>query len=259
MKSLSIGLIILTFVSSCANRQFVTVTSGVPREQGRGLVAKTDSVEVSYRFRGEGGSIQIDILNKTKRPLYVDWSKSALIMHGKACAYWQNNYTVSGKSHSYPVVVFRNSEIEKQRIQGQISGMSMTDIIPPNSTLSKTPVKLVNGSIRQSMSKTFMRQGHAKMESLSDQNKEKVFRRRYDSTNSPVQFRSYLTLSNTNDFETTGTFDHSFWVSSIVLGRKTLSAKIEDSETTFHVRSKRNPGIPIAVTILLGVLVAVTL
>jgi hypothetical protein len=249
MKSVGIGFIALAILSSCANRQFITVQSSLARDRGKGFVFKTDSVEIAYQFRGDGGSIQIDVQNKTTKPMFVDWSKSTIIMNGKVNAYWKNDYSVHGRTRGQTVAIYGDNTIGRQRIKGRISGMSVMDIIPPNSMLSKTPVRLVS---------RFVRQDNAKMEPISDKNNQKVFRSRYDSLNSPVQFRSYLTISSATDFKTVSTFDQAFWVSSIALGRKSLSGKIDDTTTTFYVKNKRNFGVPIAAAIIIGTLVAVT-
>ena len=186
--------------------------------------------------------MQIDVQNKTTKPMYVDWSKSTIIINGKVNAYWKNEYSVNGRARGHTVAIYGDNTMGRQRIKGGISGMPVVDIIPPNSTLSKAAIKLVS------------------IEPFSDKDNRKVFRRaRFDSLNAPVQFRSYLTVSNTTEFKTVSTFDHAFWVSGIVLGPKSLSGKIDDDKTTFHLKNKRHFGIPIAMAIIIGTLIAVSL
>jgi hypothetical protein len=220
------------------------------RQPERGFVVKTDSVEIAYQFRGAGGAMQIDVQNKTSKPIYVDWSKSAIIMNGKANAYWKNEYSFTGRSRRHTLAAYGNYTIGRQKAKGKISGMTVIDIIPPNSTLSKTPVKLVS---------RFIPQHNGKMEQISDKHKDKVFRSRYDSASSPVQFRSYLMISHATDFTTVSTFDQAFWVSSIALGRKSSAEKFEDETTTFYAKNKHNLTIAIAAAIVIGTVVAVSL
>ncbi|HNC30155.1 MAG TPA: hypothetical protein PKX08_09130, partial [Cyclobacteriaceae bacterium] len=64
--------------TGCSTYQYVTVSS--PLKTQNEFIAENDTVKISYDFSGEQGPVKISIYNKLSTPLYVDWSKSALII-----------------------------------------------------------------------------------------------------------------------------------------------------------------------------------
>src|SRR5690349_7860336 len=99
MRPLSITLILLSLLgfSSCATYQYITLGSPeVATDASKSLSWENDTMRVTYNFHGEGGPISITVGNKMDKPLFVNWTKSALIRDGQAFSLMDRNVQISG-------------------------------------------------------------------------------------------------------------------------------------------------------------------
>jgi hypothetical protein len=75
------AIFILAVCSSCSIYQYNTLSSDI----GEPFIFENDTVRVRYSF-GDG-NVNLEIFNKAARPLYVDWSRSSLIIDGDPAPY----------------------------------------------------------------------------------------------------------------------------------------------------------------------------
>jgi hypothetical protein len=192
--------------TGCVTYQYATVSSSVKHEDSKIFVVENDTARIMYDFSGEQGPVKISVYNKLKVPLYIDWSKSALIVEDVRKSYSNKNSSLAAELNGTETR-WMNSTSQNATIKGTITSSDASGFIPPQAwarecQLSLSPdffllpapatkhdKKRVNGIIVKSFS--------------------------YSQEQSPFTFRSFLTLSSNPDFSSPIHFDHEFWVSEI--------------------------------------------
>ena len=76
------GIVVL-LMSSCSAYQYVSVESDLPRDEKQNFVFENDTVALAYTFTGQGFPIKISIFNKLPQPVYVDLTRSIIVMNGQ--------------------------------------------------------------------------------------------------------------------------------------------------------------------------------
>lgn len=89
-RTLFFPFISLAF-SSCATTYYCATMNTndaetVKNEYGEFLI-ESDSLDVAYSFYGENAPITVAVINKSSRPIYVDWSQSGLIIENVSSVY----------------------------------------------------------------------------------------------------------------------------------------------------------------------------
>lgn len=229
LRLLLTAVLVSVGMSSCIKYQYLTVNSNLSRKDNKAFVLETDSVQISYQFNGTNGPVQIEVLNKTSHPLYLDWSKSAIVVNGEVHPYWRNESSISAVADGTTIATDRRTTYSSQTISGKLTRPARTDFIPPNSKLKRAPVALSPDFFDHPPSSQNKRtEGKGALV---------VVIYEYDSSNSPLQFRSYLTISRQSDFRTVSTFDHAFWISSVHRADHPLNKRFADECNTFRVIS----------------------
>ena len=95
MRLLTSTLILPAFLlafSSCRTYQYYTLKSPeVPKNNKGDLTWENDTLRVEYGYAGEGGPVWLSIHNKTDKPLYINWKKSAFIKGAYANSLFNSN------------------------------------------------------------------------------------------------------------------------------------------------------------------------
>lgn len=136
--TLILGLLVALLFSSCSTYQYVGLTplqSDASNHVGASL---TDSLEINYSFDGNGGEIQVEIFNRSLRPVLVDKAKSSLIRAGETIPFFDNTSQISSVSHSRQSYVYDRDYYTTT--QGEIRKDASILFIPPDSrVLMKGP------------------------------------------------------------------------------------------------------------------------
>lgn len=175
------------FILSCKSHHYLTISS--TNNEFSELQYK-DSVSVSYRFNGPHSPIIVKIDNKSMRPVYVDWTKSSVVVNGESFPFYQNIGLLNSRtvSSSYDVSrswFFRESMFTVSRTKGTIAFPESVSHIPDNSNIerycgefsSRALEYILNKKIREKQNLIF--------------NDETTF----------LDARLYLTLSYNSDFK----------------------------------------------------------
>lgn len=88
-------IVILFACSSCQVYHYNILRSSTSGLADEPFTFEKDSIAVSYSF--DGGLIDLTIHNKSSKPLFVDWSKSAIIDNGISNSFWLDD-PISGPS-----------------------------------------------------------------------------------------------------------------------------------------------------------------
>lgn len=187
MKQLLYAFLIF-LCSSCSSTYYYstleTANEYVRKVDNGDFLAETDSLWIAYCFKGENAPIQITIFNKLDEPLLVDWKHSALIIDSIPYPYTGADAMLY-ESDSLPSKADYSQAIEN----GDIEMSENISTIPPNTMLSNIPLYL-NPDLFKLNKSLF------KDRSMSDKYGEakKVSRADFDEQDSPLKFKSQLTL-----------------------------------------------------------------
>lgn len=148
---------------------------------------ENDSVWIAHSFKGEDAPILISVYNKLDVPMYVDWSKSALILDGIAYPYATSKAHQSGVGES---VTYGDITAYTQTIyNGTIDLPKHIDFIPPKTRVVHQGLRLAAKFDEISDSK------YNKVKMVDSKNQlNNVKRIKFDYTNSPLHFGSYITV-----------------------------------------------------------------
>jgi len=218
------------------------------------FVTENDSILVAYWFNGENAPIYINIFNKSSKPLYVDWSKSALIVQDEAMSYRTRVMKLSDEMAD-PSQVSIDIEGRNYTININNSGSS-SDIsfIPPWSRSTFNTYQLSSFDYGRISKDAFK---NAKIQ-LNDGEVGNVKILKFNEENSPLRFRSYLTLYKTpdNPFQMENEFYISMLMKSKDLTPKTMPQDMFARGDMFYIEKvSKNKGFGEAVlgaTLLVG-------
>jgi hypothetical protein len=210
MRSLAIYLAIPMCLASCMKYQFATVSSDMIENEVNEHILENDSVQIKYTFHGENCPVKILIRNKLDVPLYVNWKQSALILNGQSYAYWNDRATFNATVNGSEVDLTSQLSSTNATVNGEIIRQESIVFIPPGS-FNQTELITVQDDF-------FRLSGRKK------DHREKIyiqelpvfgFQYEYSKEDSPLQYRSFLTLSTDPLFSHVSTYENEFWVSEM--------------------------------------------
>jgi len=181
---------ILLLCSSCSIYQYNVLSATTPGKEDEPFTFENDTLRVSYYF--DDGHSKIEIFNKSTKPLYVDWSRSALIVNGESRSYWNGESVVNLQTIESRSVI--NPIYQKGTTTGTISNGTPITFLPPDSKARNIPIALPD--VWQTMKRT-----------------ERF--KRFSEGDTPLKFRSYLLLSQNQDFSHPIQMDHHFWLAEV--------------------------------------------
>lgn len=226
MKNLLFYLLIAACVpllGSCSSYYYSTLSSS-DREgdenMKEGFIQENDTVRISYNFYGENAPVSITIYNKLNEPLFVDWTRSSLIIDDEATSYYNESVAIQGniESDSYSDMYRwgrRTSSTYGGSVgtfSGEVTLPKGISFIPPRSKVNKSSLMLSNLPFDNIPKKEYTKVGVPKV------NNEvvNVLIKEFTEEDSPVRFRSYLTLYADNPDTAPMTFERSFYVSRLM-------------------------------------------
>ena len=210
MKTYLFALLILVSLSACSRQaQLVTLQGNNVQPVDDGLVLNSDTLTLIYSFSRERGQMELTLINRLERPLYVDWKRSAFVMGQDQYAYWQDvaDVNLSNWGSQY-------GRYSVGSTVGTISKNDQVGFILPQSRIVKQQFVLVP---RSSLSLTgpFNVVGEKPLNNLYSKKPVDVKVYTYSDGQSPLQFRNYLTLSTDKEFQTEFVIDTKFWASDV--------------------------------------------
>jgi hypothetical protein len=233
------GLIFFS-CSGCSTYQYITLGSYLKSNQAQQFTYETDSIRVQYSFNGQNGPVQIDIYNKREQPIYVDWRKSALIVNENTIPYWIEESVFNATSQVDPVLPLTNTT-------GLLVKPEPIGFIPPKASIKKNSLFV---------RRDFFALPQTSFNNVSKVtlNGERVTKYYFQQNDSPLKFRSYVTLSTREDFSNSTVLDNQFWVSEI-WESPLAPYSFPENANQFYVRRTRVTGLAVAggVTIVVGI------
>ncbi|MDR0824792.1 MAG: hypothetical protein LBN74_06825 [Prevotella sp.] len=214
-----------TFYYSTLN----TTNDYVEKVDNGDFLLETDSLWIAYCFKGAYAPVQITIFNKTNKPLCVDWRRSALIIGNTPINYAGEKMNFPGDWESYD-----NSD--RTDSQGSSDGRTAlpggVSFVPPQTMISEIPLRL--NPRFDNINKKEYRNSY-----LSNVRGKEIKTKRieFDPANSPLTFKSYLTVYYQPDKPMT--YEQDFYMDSLFKTSKiapySLSGQMADRGDFFYV------------------------
>ncbi|WP_374166165.1 hypothetical protein [Arcticibacter sp. MXS-1] len=216
---------------------------------------ENDSVVIVYSFFGKNAPIHIAVQNKLNESLYLDWTKSALVLNNKAVSYSGNKVYVAGS--------FYGDTFKWNRMVTDASGSLNASaelpegvvFLPPHSEIERVPLYLTDGGFDHMPDSLYKETDFLYPENGAIKVKAAVF----SDKNSPLQFKSYITMytGKAADVKHVG-YEHSFFVSRSIKtrARPTNVAEYQNKSPNIFYTSKATAygktvaGVGIATAIL---------
>ena len=206
-----------------------------------GFVYENDSVKITYDFWSKHGLMSFEVYNKMPIPIYIDWRKCSYINKDGKYDYWKDVETIdaatisAGRDYSVNTKVF-NPTISVPENGGVTTYGTITnegESVSGSASVSKavkTKQERVTflapqTSIKRSQFVLFPPNGvamvkenieYSTVKKSYDTSKTSVLIiRNYDSDESILPFRNFLTLSTTESFSNEFYVNNGFYVSNI--------------------------------------------
>lgn len=190
-------------------------------------VHENDTVAVLYGFYGSGGHMSFAILNKSPRPLYINWKTSALVLNGQRMQYWTDATRVSGSASTRTVSsTFSVTDSDwawiarsvtsirsESHFEGVMARDEMVTSLPPQSYIGFIRYRLASDIIASSGRGVIEKEESNPKRPLR---KEKVKMMAFSKQDSPVRFRNFLQLSFSEEMSDAFYVDDEFWVNVVL-------------------------------------------
>lgn len=263
-------MLLMLMLTGCSSYYYSVLSSNDPsadRNGRREFVQENDTVRIAYSFNGEDAPVTIRVYNKLDEPLFVDWTRSALIIDDVATPYAEGETAVvegessiSSSTATYPWG--RRGSDSYTSGQGNFSGRislpAGVSFLPPKTKVEKTPLRLADFPFDKIPNDAYRKQSFPAVDGTPLTMRVKEF----TEEDSPLYFRSYLTLY-TEPAAGGGpskpfTFERSFYVSKLFktgdVPPTRFTADQQQAGDFFYVRKVKgaNAGI-IAGAIAVGV------
>jgi len=226
MRPLTLFTVLLTLISfsSCAPTwQYIKLDSReVTKDASKRFSWENDTLSLLYNYNGYGGPVWLCITNKTDKPMYINWKKSAIINWGYARSLFQPNVQMTGSfvsetQRAYPATP-RGYTTSSGSLVGSFSMPEGMDFIPPHSNISKTlDLVVFRNPLKQDEFK-----GSPELLKVKRRGDAPAGYKLYtfDSSSSPVQFKSYLTFVLDSDNAKEFSVSHAFYAREIMLAQR---------------------------------------
>ncbi|OJV89903.1 MAG: hypothetical protein BGO34_06355 [Bacteroidia bacterium 44-10] len=180
---------------------------GIIRDENGSFRTSKNNLSVTYAFKDLGGNIVYEIHNESDDPVFVDWSRSVIITEDYALQLKDNNVRLDGSVNT-TTYHFSNSNYSSST--GSISGsvvLPQNDLfVPPHSKVVYSPMALsrvLDLDIPKDLYWT------------RDVGVSQVKYLIFTEEDTPLKFRSYLTIVNDRDKSQT-VFENKFFISEII-------------------------------------------
>lgn len=215
-KTINLCLAAICWLSlaSCSKYYIGTISSSniSKNEKTGAFEIENDSVKIVYSFAGADAPVRITVRNKLTIPIYIDWAKSSLIYKENAISFVPEMMAFTGALSTSSLgsggVRFTDGDFSgKMELPKQIS------FIPPNASVETTTL-FTTGPVSKNLPDSIFKN----KEMLTvDKGPILVKTGIFTKENSPVVFRSYLTLfSKDDEVVKTFSYDSEFYISKSV-------------------------------------------
>ncbi|MDH6534243.1 hypothetical protein D0T51_06480 [Parabacteroides sp. 52] len=260
----SILTVLLLSLSGCTSYYYSILDSTdrnhlISRNNTGEFIQENDSVRISYNFYGEDAPIHITIYNKLEEPVYIDWTRSAIIIDEVATSYYEGIAPIQGDTYIYNNPATSSSQ---GSFSGGIAFPHGINVIPPQARIENTPLTLSNLPFKQIPKKEFTKTSFP----VEDSKQLTIYLKEYTEADSPLYFRSYLTLYTEREdglLSKPMVFERSFYVNKLIrAGHTSPSSFLGNREIPgdlFYVKEVKGRNLGIGVAIAAGLAASIAI
>jgi hypothetical protein len=206
------ALLSVLLFSSCNIYQIVSLSGDLPMNDKFQFYSENGDVKVVYSFDGKGGPIHLDLYNKTDHPLYIDWSKCALVINDQSFTLWNDDAFINGKALEFKVNP-NNTVRSISSFEGTISKQEKLSFIPPQTKIVRDSYE-VCPSIINNKGRSY--QKIKLYTDKSEYNEYRAKRYEYNRDNTPLAFSIYLMISDNEAMNNPIQLNSKFWAADLV-------------------------------------------
>lgn len=217
MKKIALFLVVLAGLSSCRSYQMSTLSSSnTAKIDSTGVFRlENDSLIISYNFRGDNSPLNVEIFNKLNEPVYVSWDQSSLIINDKAYSYAEDEIKIDGSASGISTQYSRRGPAFTD---GTISATAKLpkneSFLPPHAKTDRTTRILDQVGIASIDPSLFKKK---KSILSSGEGEISIKQADFSSENSPLRFKSYITLYTLKDNQPRSfALQQDFFISSVI-------------------------------------------
>lgn len=204
MKSILPLVILSLTIIGCSKYQYAEITSSTGVDSTGRIITENDSFRISYAFSGLEGLARLHIYNKLDVPLYVSWDQSALVLDDQVIGRIKKN-TLAINESAYDGKIRWHRKMSSTADSVKLTWAQIVTEIPSKSEITSDFIYLGSKFFERSTSNMQERR----------HNESVVKFKNYSRSDSPLQFRSYLMISLSNDFLNSKIIETNFWVSEV--------------------------------------------
>lgn len=217
MKNIALFLVVIAGLSSCRSYQMSTLSSSNTRKiDSTGVFnLENDSLIISYNFTGDNSPVNVEVYNKLNEPVYVNWERSSLIIGDKAYSYGDDEIKIDGSTSNISSGYGRKGSVFSDGTISATAKFSKNEsFIPPHAKIDRTTNVLAQVGIAEIDPTLFKKK---KMTYINGEGQVNIKEADFSAENSPLKFKSYLTLYTLKDNQPkTFALQQDFFVSSVV-------------------------------------------
>lgn len=178
-------------------------------------VYENETVRITYAFWSKQGQMAYTVYNKLSVPIYIDWKKSSLVSNGQKISYWRDEVKTSsylnGRLYSTAISESSWAGIFRGSYSSQTIKPERITFLTPHSAITRLQNSLFNYSSWE-ISKPYLKTTLKKAYDLGTMS---ASYNSYETTNTPLLFRNFLTISTTENFTTESYIDNGFYIANV--------------------------------------------
>jgi hypothetical protein len=201
--SLFLACIAMIF-ASCRSYQINTVSSANMRKNDSTgvFIVENDSLTIRYSFSGNNAPVNVEVFNKLNEPMVINWERSALVVKDKAYSYVDDNLKITGETSGSSVnyAANRNSwgdvRYNTGTLNANIKLSKNESFLPPHSQMGRSIFVLGQIPLKEIDKSAFNKTTFIDNDGIT-----KIYSKtaNFSIANSPLKFKSYLTLYTFKD------------------------------------------------------------
>ncbi len=166
------------------------------------FVVEGDSLDVIYNFYGHNAPITVGVVNKMSKPLYVDWTKSGIMIDDASTSYIELPRVSKGDdSQLTDFTYFLNNS-------------DNLSYVKPYSRLNKQILELTNFNFHK-INDSLYNNWNTEADSWGENKKYKTIR--YAEADSPIYLRTFLTVyEDSRRIEDAFYYENAFYMSELI-------------------------------------------
>ena len=212
MKNYILLILLALSFGSCSTYQYITLDSPQTQKNDRKeFVWENDSLKLVYNFHGEGGPLNLTVYNKLNEPLYVNWKKSALIRDGQSISLFNRSVIVNRIATPYQEV--KNNPNLYPGLSATFELPEGIEFISPASYVSKALLDIQELGLGNLPGSDSLRPQKYSQNGMVT---GKFTRARFDESQSPLRFSTYLTFMVGQHIDKEFAVQHSFYAKEIL-------------------------------------------